>query len=109
MTYLWLRRRGLNPGAAGLGGWIPISLNDGALALISLGGLLVLMLLTKFSRLLIRSLTVPVLILASGIFVLVCSLTHRERLVPLATAITKFMARFGRKAPSQRAHSRASA
>jgi len=24
MTYLWLRRRGVNPGAAGLGAWLPI-------------------------------------------------------------------------------------
>ena len=27
MTYFWLRRRGANRGAAGLGGWIPIFLN----------------------------------------------------------------------------------
>ena len=25
MTYVWLRRRGVNPGAAGLGGWLPVS------------------------------------------------------------------------------------
>ena len=25
MTYLWLSRRGVSAGAAGLGGWLPIS------------------------------------------------------------------------------------
>ena len=32
MTYLWLRRRGVNAGAAGLGGWLPIFLNNATLA-----------------------------------------------------------------------------
>ena len=35
MTYLWLRRRGVNPGAAGLGGWLPIFLNNTVLATVS--------------------------------------------------------------------------
>jgi len=38
MTYLWLRRRGVNAGAAGLGGWLPIFLNNATLAVVSLGG-----------------------------------------------------------------------
>ena len=61
MTYLWLRQRGVNPGAAGLGGWIPIFLNDATLALISLAGLLSSILLTKFSGVLILGLTIAVL------------------------------------------------
>ena len=39
MTYLWLRRRGVNSGAAGLGGWLPIFLNNATLAVVSLAGL----------------------------------------------------------------------
>lgn len=98
MTYLWLRRRGVSPGAAGLGGWIPIFLNDAMLALISLIGLLTLILLKKFSSILVLGLTIAVLILAGGLGALLWSLTHREKMTPIATAIARFAARFRRKA-----------
>ena len=98
MTYLWLRQRGVSPGASGLGGWIPIFLNDAALAIISLLGLLTLLLLKKFSGILVLGLALAVLILASCLGVLLWSLTHREKLMPLAMAIANFAARFRRKA-----------
>jgi uncharacterized protein (TIRG00374 family) len=98
MTYLWLRRRGVSPGAAGLGGWIPIYLNNATLAIVSLLGLLTLILLEKFSRVLILGLALAVLTLASGIAALLWSLTHREKLMPLVMAIANFFARFRRKA-----------
>ena len=103
MTYLWLRQRGVSPGAAGLGGWIPIFLNDATLALISLAGLLSSIVLTKFSGVLILGLIIAVLILASGITVLLWCLTHREKLMPVASAIINFMARFRRKVPDRHA------
>jgi glycosyltransferase 2 family protein len=40
MTYRWLRQLGVGPSEAGLGGWIPIFLNNAMLALVSLIGLL---------------------------------------------------------------------
>lgn len=46
-TYLWLRRHGINRGAAGLGGRIPIFANLAALAVVSLSGLIVLIHLKK--------------------------------------------------------------
>jgi glycosyltransferase 2 family protein len=97
MTYLWLRQRGVSQGAAGLGGWIPIFLNDATLAIISLIGLLTLILLNKFSSILILGFALAVLILASGLGVLVWSLTHREKLMPLVMAIADFIAKFRRK------------
>jgi hypothetical protein len=48
VTYFWLRKRGVNPASAGLGGWIPIFLSDAVLAIVSLVGLLTLILLESF-------------------------------------------------------------
>ena len=101
-TYLWLRQRGVDPGAAGLAGWIPIFLNDAALALVSLIGLLTLVLLGKFSSLLILGLTLAVLILGGGIAIFLWCLTHRESMTPVATAIAKFATRLRRKAVDPR-------
>jgi glycosyltransferase 2 family protein len=97
MTYLWLRQRGVSPGAAGLGGWIPIFLNDATLSIVSLLGLLTLMVLNKFSSILALALALAVLILAGSMGALLWSLTHREKLMPLATAVTNFTGRFRRK------------
>jgi uncharacterized membrane protein YbhN (UPF0104 family) len=97
MTYLWLRQRGVSPGAAGLGGWIPIFLNNAMLALVSLIGLVILILLKKFSRLLAAAFALAVLILAGAIAVLIWCLTHREKLTPIAVAIAKFTARLRRR------------
>ena len=88
MTYFWLRKRGANAGSAGLGGWIPIILNDAVLAIVSLVGLLTLVLLEKFSRLLVLGFVIAVMILAGSIGTLLWSLTHREKLMPLAMAIS---------------------
>ena len=66
MTYLWLRRRGVNPGAAGLDGWLPIFLNNATLAVVSLAGLAVLLLLKKSSELIVASLCFAIFILAGG-------------------------------------------
>jgi uncharacterized protein (TIRG00374 family) len=97
VTYLWLRQRGVSPGAAGLGGWIPILLNDAALALVSLAGLLVFILLKKFSSVLVLGLVLAVLILAGGMGVLLWCLTHRKKLTPAAIAIARFTAKLRRK------------
>jgi glycosyltransferase 2 family protein len=103
MTYLWLRQRGVSAGAAGLGGWIPIFLNDATLALISLFGLLTLILLKQFSSILVLGFALAVVILGGSIAALLWSLTHREKLMPLAMAIASFTARFRRKAIDRRA------
>lgn len=107
MTYLWLRRRGVNRGAAGLGGWIPIFLNLAALAIVSLGGLLVLIQLNKSSAVLAAGSASVALILLVGLGILVWCLTHREKLDGLATGIATFLAKFRRGHPVE--HSRIAA
>jgi glycosyltransferase 2 family protein len=97
MTYLWLRRRGVNRGVAGLGGWIPIFLNLVALALFSLGGLLVLVHLKKSSTVLAAGLSLVALILLFGLGTLVWCLTHRANLDGLATGIAHFIAKLRRR------------
>lgn len=98
ITYFWLRKRGVNPGSAGLGGWIPIFLNDAVLAIVSLVGLLTLILLEKFSRLFVLGFVMAVLILVGTIGTLLWTLTHREKLMPLAMAIANFAATIRRRA-----------
>lgn len=85
-TYLWLRRQGVNRGAAGLGGWIPIFLNLAALAVVSLGGLMVLIHLKKSSTVLALGLSLVMLVLLVGLGALGWLLTHRSRLHGWATA-----------------------
>jgi uncharacterized protein (TIRG00374 family) len=96
MTYFWLRRRGVNRGAAGLGGWIPILLNLSALALVSLGGLLVLIQLKKSSTVLVAGSASVALILLVGLGTLLWCLTHRDKLDGLATGIATFLSKFRR-------------
>jgi glycosyltransferase 2 family protein len=98
MTYLWLRQRGVGPGTAGLGGWIPIFLNDATLALVSLAGLLTLILVGKTSSILILGFALAVLILGGGIGIFLWCVTHRQSMTPAAIAIATLAARFRRKA-----------
>jgi glycosyltransferase 2 family protein len=98
MTYLWLRQRGVEPGAAGLGGWIPIFLNDATLAVVSIAGLVILILLRKFSSILAVALALAILILAGGIAAFLWCLTHREKLTTVAIAIARFIRKIRRKA-----------
>ena len=103
MTYVWLRRRGVNPGAAGLAGWLPIFLNNATLAVVSLLGLAVLLFLKKSSGLLVASLCFAIFILAGGAGLLLWCLAYREKLMPMAMGITGFIARLrhGRKTVRQ--------
>ncbi len=100
-TYLWLRRQGVNRGAAGLGGWIPIFLNLVALAVVSLGGLLVLIHLKKSSTVLVLGLGLVLLVLLVGLGTLAWLLTHRNKLHGWATATGKFAAKLRRKPVDQ--------
>lgn len=96
-TYLCLRRCGINPGAAGLGGWIPIFANLAALTLVSLSGLVVLIHLKKSSTVLALGLSLVMLVLLVGLGALGWLLTHRGRLHGWATATARFAARLLRK------------
>ena len=98
MTYLWLRRRGVNSGVAGLGGWLPIFLNNATLAVVSLAGLAVLALLKKSSGVLVVGLCFAIFILAGGAGFLLWCLAFREKLLPVAMGITGFLAKLRRKA-----------
>jgi glycosyltransferase 2 family protein len=100
MTYFWLRRRGANPGAAGLGGWLPIILNNTLLALASLAGLLAMIHLNKFPRVFATGFALAFLILGTFTAVLIWSVTHRERMEPVANAISDFVSKF-RRQPSE--------
>ena len=97
MTYLWLRRRGVNSGAAGLGGWLPIFLNNATLAVVSLAGLAVLLSLKKSSGVLVAGLCFAIFILAGGAGCLLWCLAYREKLLPMAMGITGFIARLRHK------------
>ena len=101
MTYFWLRRRGANPGAAGLGGWLPIILNNALLAVVSLAGLLEMIYLNKFPRMFAAALALTLLTLGVFTVALIWSVTHRERMEPLATSIASFVGKFRRR-PSDR-------
>lgn len=99
MTYFFLRRRGVNSGAAGLGAWLPIYLNDATLAAISLAGLLVLILLKKSSGFLVAGFTLAGLTLGAGMAALFWSLSHREKMQQVAAVIMGFVAKFRRRKP----------
>ena len=92
-AYVWLRRHGVNRGAAGLGGWIPIFVNLAALAAVSLGGLMVLIHLKKSSTVLALGLSLVMVVLLIGLGALGWLLIHRTRLHGWATATAKFAAR----------------
>jgi uncharacterized protein (TIRG00374 family) len=93
MSFLWLRRRGVPVAAAGLGGWLPIFLNDVVLATVSLTGLVVLLWMHKFPTVLAAGLGVVVLILVAAWTVLLWGLTHRSRVMSLARAIVGWAAK----------------
>jgi len=97
MTYVWLRRRGVNPGAAGLGGWLPVFLNNAALAVVSLAGLTVLVSRNKSSGVLVTGLCFAIFILAGGAGFLLWCLVYREKLLAMAMGITGFLAKLRHK------------
>jgi glycosyltransferase 2 family protein len=97
LTYLWLRRRGVSPGTAGLGAWIPIFLNNATLAAVSLIGLFTLILLRRFSGILVLALVFAVLILAGGFGTLFWCITHRAKVTTLATKLARLVAKLRRK------------
>ena len=103
MTYRWLRQEGITPEAAGLGGWIPVFLNDAMLAIVSLAGLLVFFFLQRLSGVLITGFALALVILAGGLGALLWVLTHREKLTPVAAAIAKVTAKLRRKPPDPHA------
>jgi len=93
MTYLWLRRRGVNAGAAGLGGWLPIFLNNTALAVVSLAGLIVIIHLRKSTSVLVAGFALVFLVLGAALTALILCLRYRGKLAPIATAVAGFLAR----------------
>lgn len=99
MTYIWLRQRGVNTGAAGLGGWLPIFLTNITLAVVSLMGLLVLAVLKKSSGVLAAGFTLAVLIVASAIASLIWSLAHRAKLEGYAARIAALLGRLRHQTP----------
>jgi glycosyltransferase 2 family protein len=99
MTYHWLRRRGVNPGAAGLGGWLPIFLNNTVLATVSLAGIIVIIHLKKSSSVLVAGFTLVLLILGTVLAGLILCLVYREKLGPTAMALSRFFAKFRHKPP----------
>ena len=100
ITYLWLRRRGVNAGAAGLGGWLPIFLNNTALAVVSLAGLIVIIHLRKSTTLLVAGFALVSLILGAALTAVILCLRYRGKLAPIATAVAGFLARVLHKPPA---------
>ena len=96
MTYMFLRREGVNRPAAGLGSWLPIYLNNAVLAVVSLAGLLILTFLKKSSGILVIGFSFVGLTLGVGAG-LWWALSHRKRVQPVVTAIAGFIAKIRRK------------
>lgn len=96
MTYMYLRRRGIDSGAAGLGSWLPIYLNNAVLAVVSFAGLVVLTFLKKSSGLTAIGFTFVGLTLSLGAG-LWWALSRREKVQPLVTAVAGFVAKLRRK------------
>lgn len=97
MTFLWLQNRGVSLGAAGLGGSIPIFLNNAMLAIVSVPGLLILLLLGKFSGGFAIGFVFAGLILAGGMAAFLWSLSHREKLMKIAMRIATLVAKLRRR------------
>jgi uncharacterized protein (TIRG00374 family) len=97
MTYLWLRRRAVNSGAAGLGAWLPVFLNNAGLAVVSLTGLAILVSLNKSSGVLVAALCFAIFILGGGAGLLLWCLVCREELLPMAMRITGLIAKLRHK------------
>jgi glycosyltransferase 2 family protein len=100
MAYFWLRRRGINPGAAGLGGWLPVVCDNMVLAVLSLAGFLLMVRLGKSPHVFVAGFGLSIVFLAALITVLIWSATHRDELEPLATSIGRFAAKIRRR-PSE--------
>ena len=101
MTYLWLGRRGVSAGSAGLGGWLPIFLNNIVLAIMSLAGLMVVVRLGKTSGVLLVGFALIFFTLGASLTLLIVSLRYRDKLVPIAIAIAGFIGRLRRKPPAR--------
>jgi len=97
MTFLFLHRRGVDHGTAGLGGWLPIYLNNTVLAALSLPGLFVLMYLKKSSHMMMAGFILVGLVLGAGLGVLVWILLRREKLHAIGTSIAGFFSKFRHK------------
>ncbi len=97
MTYRWLRRRGVNAGAAGFAGWLTLFLNDIALAIVSLAGLLIIIHFKKSSSVVVAGFTLVLLILGTFLGALILCLVYREKLDPIAIAIARFFAKVRHK------------
>jgi glycosyltransferase 2 family protein len=94
MTYYWLRRRGINSGAAGLGGWLPIISDNIVLAVLSLAGFLVMIHRGKSTHIFAAGFVLAVLLLLGSLLaMLTWSIIHRDKLEPLATGIGSFAGR----------------
>ena len=100
MAYLWLRRRGVNAGAAGLGGWLPIFLNNTVLAIVSLIGLIVVIHLKKSSRLIVAGFAGVFLILGGALTLLIVCLLYKEKLTSLAISLARFFGRVRHRPPA---------
>ena len=100
MTYLWLRRRGVNSGVAGLAGWLPIFLNNTVLAIVSLAGLIAIIFRRKSSGVLVAGFTVVFLILGAVLTVLILCLLYREKLTSTAIAVAGIVGKLRRKPPA---------
>jgi uncharacterized protein (TIRG00374 family) len=96
MTYMFLRRKGMDRGRASLGGWLSIYLNNGVLAAASLGGLLVLSFLGKSSGMLVVGFIFVGLTLVAGAAVW-WAITHRSKIQPAVVAIAGFITKLRRK------------
>ena len=100
MAYLWLRRRGVNAGAAGLGGWLPIFLNNTMLAIVSLVGLIVIIHHKKSSGVIVAGFALVLVILGGGLASLILGLIYRARLGAVAIAVAGFFGKFRHKPPT---------
>jgi len=96
ITYMFLRRKGMDRSRASLGSWLSIYLNNGVLAIVSLTGLLVLSFLGKSSSMLVIGFIFVGLTVGAGAAVW-WAVTHRSKIQPAMVGIASFMTKLRRK------------
>jgi uncharacterized membrane protein YbhN (UPF0104 family) len=91
-TSRWLRKRGIRPEGAALGGWLPALFNEGTLLVIGIIGLIQLLATHELSTAQAIGFSVTLAVLALASAVIVWGASHRERLTGFAVRVARWRA-----------------
>ena len=96
-TYRWTRASGVSRGGAVLAGWLPSLLNNGALVVIGVFGLLHLLIAHELSTLQVIGFGLTLLVLGLIVGVILWGVHHRSQLTTLAVRVTRRWAALRRR------------